>query len=71
VRDVVSLQTLHLGPTAVLVSARILFRPELIAAEIEDAVRRLEDAVRRALPGTRRSLIVIEPGRPDAVPGAT
>ncbi len=70
VRDVLSLQTLHLGPTAVLVSARIWFRPELISAEIEDAVRRLEDAVRRALPGTRRSLIVIEPGRPAAVPRA-
>jgi len=70
VRGVVSLQTLHLGPAAVLVSVRIWFRPELIAAEIEDAVRRLEDAVRRVLPGTRRGLIVIEPGRPDAVPRA-
>jgi hypothetical protein len=52
------------------VSARIRVRSELIAAEIEDAVRRLEDAVRKALLGTRRSLIVIEPGRPDAVPRA-
>jgi len=67
VRDFVSLQTMHLGPTAVLVSTRVWFRPELTAGEIEDAVRRLEDAVRTALPGTRRSMIVIEPARPDAV----
>src|SRR5262249_9290612 len=67
VREVVSLHTLHLGPNAVLVSARVWFRPELTAVDIEDAVRRLEDAVRTALPGTPRSMIVIEPSRPDAV----
>src|SRR5437868_13818168 len=66
VRDVVSLSTMHLGPTAVLISARVAFRPELTTVQIEDAVERLEDAVRAAVPGTRRSLIVIEPARPDA-----
>jgi cation diffusion facilitator family transporter len=66
VREVVSLHTMHLGPTAVLVSARVWFRPELTATQIEDAVRRLEDAVRAALPGTRRRMIVIEPARPAA-----
>jgi cation diffusion facilitator family transporter len=70
VREVVSLHTMHLGPTAVLVSARVWFRPELTTTQIEDAVRRLEDAARTALPGTRRSMIVIEPARPDAVPDA-
>lgn len=70
VRDIVSLHTLHLGPAAVLVSARVWFRPELTAVQIEDAVRRLEDAVRMALPETRPRLIVIEPARPDAVPPA-
>ena len=66
VRDVVSLSTMHLGPTAVLISARVAFRPELTTVQIEDAVERLEDAVRAAVSGTRRSLIVIEPARPDA-----
>lgn len=66
VRDVVSLHTMHLGPTAVLVAARVWFRPELTAEQIADAVRRLEDAVRAALPGTRRRMILIEPARPDA-----
>jgi cation diffusion facilitator family transporter len=63
VREVVSLSTMHLGPTAVLISARVAFRPELTTVQIEDAVERLEDAVRAAMPGTRRSLIVIEPAR--------
>jgi divalent metal cation (Fe/Co/Zn/Cd) transporter len=66
VRDVVSLHTMHLGPNAVLVSARVWFRPELTARQIEEAVLRLEDAARAALPGTRRRLILIEPARPDA-----
>jgi cation diffusion facilitator family transporter len=66
VREIVSLHTMHLGPTAVLVSARVWFRPELTATQIEDAVRRLEDAARAALPGTRRRMIHIEPARPDA-----
>jgi cation diffusion facilitator family transporter len=66
VRDVVSLHTMHLGPTAVLVAARVWFRPELTAEQIADAVRRLEDAVRAALPGTRRRMILIEPARPDS-----
>jgi len=70
VRDIVSLHTLHLGPSAVLVSARVWFRPELTAVQIENAVRRLEDAVRMTLPETRPRLIVIEPARPDAVPRA-
>src|SRR6266850_48832 len=66
VRDVVSLHTMHLGPNAVLVSARVWFRPELTARQIEEAVLRLEDAARAALAGTRRRLILIEPARPDA-----
>ena len=66
VRDVVSLHTMHLGPNAVLVSARVWFRPELTARQIEEAVLRLEDAARAALPGTRRRLILIEPARPHA-----
>ena len=70
VREIVSLHTMHLGPTAVLVSARVWFRPELTATQIEDAVERLEDAARTALPGTRRRMIIIEPARPDAVPRA-
>src|SRR6267143_4501004 len=70
VRDVVSLHTMHLGPNAVLVSARVWFRPELTARQIEEAVLRLEDAARAALPGTRRRMIRIEPARPDAVPRA-
>jgi cation diffusion facilitator family transporter len=70
VRELVSLDTMHLGPNAVLVSARVWFRPELTAAQIEDAVRRLEDAARSALPDTPRRMIVIEPARPDAVPRA-
>jgi hypothetical protein len=41
---------MDLGPTAVLVSARVWFRPELTATQIEDAVRRLEDVTRGALP---------------------
>ncbi|HEV8587179.1 MAG TPA: cation diffusion facilitator family transporter [Methylomirabilota bacterium] len=65
VRDVVSLHTMHLGPTAVLVATRVWFKPELTAAQVEEAVRRLEDSVRRALPGTRRRLILIEPARPE------
>jgi cation diffusion facilitator family transporter len=64
VRDVVSLHTMHLGPTAVLVAARVWFQPELTAAQVEETVRRVEDNVRRALPGTRRRLILIEPARP-------
>jgi|SRR2546422_1293387 len=70
VRDVVSLHTMHLGPTAVLVAARVWFRPELTARQIEEAVRRLEDAARTALPGTRRRLVLIEPARPEAAPRA-
>lgn len=66
VRDVVSLDTMHLGPATVLVSARVWFRPELTATQIEDAVRRLEDAVRAALPGASPRMIVIEPARPEA-----
>lgn len=66
VQRVISLHTMHLGPTAVLVSARVWFRSELTAVQIEDAVRRLEDAVRSALPGAYRRMIVIEPARPDA-----
>ena len=66
VRGMVGLQTMHLGPTTVLVSAQVAFRPDLTTTQIEDAVRRLEDAVRAALPGTPRRLIVIEPARPDA-----
>jgi len=46
--SVLGVDTMHLGPDAVLVAA----------------VRRLEDAVHDALPGdTLRSMIVIEPGR--------
>src|SRR6266850_64501 len=70
VRDVVSLHTMHLGPNAVLVSARVWFRPELTARQIEEAVLRLEDAARAALPGTRRRMILIEPARPEAAPRA-
>jgi len=70
VRDVVSLHTMHLGPTAVLVSARVWFGPELTARQIEEAVLRLEDAARAALPGTRRRMILIEPARPEAAPRA-
>ena len=67
VREILSLHTMHLGPTAVLVSARVWFRSELTAAQIEEAVRRLEDAARAALPpGTRRRMILIESGRPTA-----
>jgi hypothetical protein len=51
----------------VLVSARVWFRPELTARQIEDAVRRLEDAARAALPGASRRMITIEPARPDTV----
>jgi len=65
VRRLVSLHTMHLGPAAVLVSARVWFRRELTATQIEDAVRRLEDAVGAAVPGTSRRMIVIEPARPD------
>jgi cation diffusion facilitator family transporter len=67
VRDVLTLYTMHLGPAAVLVSARVWFRPELTARQIEDAVRRLEDAARAALPGASRRMIIIEPARPDTV----
>ena len=67
VRDVLTLHTMHLGPAAVLVSARVWFRPELTARQIEDAVRRLEDAARTALPGASRRMIIIEPARPDTV----
>jgi cation diffusion facilitator family transporter len=67
VRDVLTLHTMHLGPAAVLVSARVWFRPELTARQIEDAVRRLEDAARAALPGASRRMIIIEPARPDTV----
>ena len=66
VREVVSLSTMHLGPTTLLISAGVSFRAELNTAQIEDAVRRLEDAVRVAVPGTRRRMIVIEPVRPEA-----
>jgi divalent metal cation (Fe/Co/Zn/Cd) transporter len=55
VREIVSLHTLHLGPAAVLVSARVWFRPELTAVQIEDAVRRLEDAVQTILPERARA----------------
>jgi divalent metal cation (Fe/Co/Zn/Cd) transporter len=48
VRDVVSLHTMPLGPATVLVSARLWFRPELTATQIEDAVRRPCLAPRRA-----------------------
>src|SRR2546422_407263 len=65
-----TLHTMHLGPTAVLVAARVWFRPELTARQIEEAVRRLEDAARTALPGTRRRLVLIEPARPEAAPRA-
>jgi len=70
VREVVSLSTMHLGPSALLISARVAFRPELTTLQIEDAVRRLEDAIRAVVPGTRRRMIVIEPARPDAAPRA-
>jgi hypothetical protein len=43
-----SLALLHLGPNAVLVFARVWFRPELTARQIEEAVLRLEDAAQRA-----------------------
>jgi len=67
VRDVLMLQTMHLGPATVLVSARVWFRPELTARQIEDAVRRLEDATRGTLPGASRRMIIIEPARPETV----
>ena len=39
VREVVSLHTMHLGPHAVLVSARVWFRPELTARQIDTTMK--------------------------------
>ena len=63
VADIASLHTMHLGPDAVLVVARVSFRPELRVADVEAAVARLEDRI-APLAGseTTRRMIVIEPG---------
>ncbi len=68
VRRVVTLDTLHLGPDAVLVAARVAFREELTTPAIEAVVRRLEAAAREAVHGrSRPRLVLIEPaGAPPA-----
>ena len=62
VKRLVSLHTMHLGPDAVLVVARVKFRPDVALPEIEAAVRRLEEHIAPlAGPQTTRRMIVIEP----------
>ena len=57
VRDVVSLHTMHLGPSAVLVSARVWFRPALCALTgvhvSPSPLTELTDTLPRKLPRPR------------------
>ena len=57
-----ALRTMALGPHEFLVALEVVFARDLVATEIEAAVRRLERAIIGALRGgTRRALVVIEP----------
>ena len=62
VSRLVGLHTMHLGPDAVLVVARVQFRSDLHVADIEAAVERLEQRI-APLAGseTTRRMIVVEP----------
>jgi cation diffusion facilitator family transporter len=62
VARLVSLHTMHLAPDAVLVVARVKFRPDLRVSDIEASVERLEARI-APLAGaqTTRRMIVIEP----------
>ena len=65
VRQLISLHTMHLGPSAVLVVAQVKFRPEAALADVEAAVARLEARI-APLAGsdTTRRMVVIEPASP-------
>ncbi len=70
VESVVTLDTLHVGPDAVLVAAQVRFRDGLGGEAIVAAVARLETRVRDALGGaTGPHLVFIEPARA-SVPAA-
>lgn len=60
-----SLHTMHLGPDAVLVVARVTFRPDLSVAAVEGAAGRLEARI-APLAGSQTTprMIVIEPASP-------
>ena len=71
VATLASLQTMHLGPRAVLVVLGVVFRREMSVAGIESAVARLHQRVRDALAGrTDARLVVVEPRPPRAADAA-
>jgi hypothetical protein len=70
IRRLVSLQTMHVGPEAVLVAIHAEFRAELTTRQIEGAIDRMQEAIRTALDGhTGHRLILIEPARGDEARG--
>jgi len=71
VKALVSLHTMHLGPDAVLVVARVAFRPDLSVAAVEAAVGRLEARI-APLAGAQTTprMIVVEPAAPPSDIGA-
>jgi divalent metal cation (Fe/Co/Zn/Cd) transporter len=65
VNEVLELLTMVLGPRALLVAARLDFRDDLSAGQIEEASNRLADELREAVPDVRQ--VFLDPTAPGPV----
>jgi cation diffusion facilitator family transporter len=65
VDEVLELLTMVLGPRALLVAARLDFRDDLSAGQIEEASNRLADELREAVPDVRQ--VFLDPTAPGPV----
>jgi cation diffusion facilitator family transporter len=73
VQDVVELLTMVLGPSSLLVAARIDLKNELSAEQVERACNRIADALREAVPDVRQVFLdptarVVETRSPELAP---
>ena len=59
VQSVVYMHTEHVGPDAILVAAKAIFRPDLSAADVSRSIDEAEVAMRNVVPAAR--FIFIEP----------
>ena len=60
VREVINLQTMHLGPEDILVALEVNLADELSTDEIEAVVDRIEASIRERVPEARRIFVECE-----------